>query len=514
MPVQSTPSSPGFLTGGQLWLTALVLAVANFIAILDLTIANVSVSSIAGALGATTSQGTWVITSYAVAEAITVPLTGWLASRFGPVRLFVSAVALFGILSALCGLAGSLGALVIGRICLGLTGGPMVPLSQTLLLRIFPKDKANIALGLSAVTTLVAPVLGPILGGYLCSNFSWPWIFYINVPYAAICALAAWRLLRSREEPVTKTPIDRVGLLLLITWVGALQLLIDKGADLDWFASSEIVALAIVTIVGFAAFLIWELHEAHPVVDLRIFRHRGFTIGVLSLSLGIGTLFGANVLTPLWLQSLMGYTSGRAGEAMAWMGLTAILMTPVAAILSSKIDARWVSFWGTLWIGLVGLWRSYATVDMDYWQISTPLMLLGLGLPIFFLPLQVLALSSVEDRETASATGLLNFLRTMAGAIATSLVMTAWENKTRINNAELVGISDRDGHLQAMLEATGATRDAVLQGMDGLINAQALMLATNQVMALLGIAAMFAAFAIWLAPKPARVIDLASTAGH
>lgn len=390
----------------------------------------------------------------------------------------------------------------------------MVPLSQTLLLRIFPKTQANTALGLSAVTTLVAPVLGPILGGYLCDNFSWPWIFFINVPFAAICAFAAWRQLRGHEEAVVRTPIDRVGLVLLVVWVGALQLLVDKGMDLDWFASTQIVALAIIAAVGFIAFVIWELHEEHPVVDLRIFRHRGFTFGVLSLSLGIGTLFGANVLTPLWLQTLMGYTPGLAGEAMAWMGVTAIVLTPVAAILSSKVDPRWVSFVGTLWIGLIGLWRMVANLDMGYWQVSIPLMLLGLGLPIFFLPLQILALGSVEEEETASATGLLNFLRTMAGAIATSIVMTVWEDRARSNHAELVGISNTDHSLQTILEAAGMAGDAALQGVDRIINAQAVMLATNQVMAMLGVAGILAAFAIWLAPKPERAVDLAATTGH
>lgn len=502
------------LSGGQLWLTAMILAAANFIAILDLTIANVSIPNIAGALGVTTSQGTWVITSYAVAEAISVPLTGWLTARFGPVRLFVTAVALFGIFSAICGIANSLGMLVVGRVFLGLSGGLMVPLSQTLLLRIFPKDKAPVALGLSAVTTLVAPILGPILGGYICDNWSWPWIFLINTPFAIICAMAAWRELQRYEEDAVRNPIDAVGLVLLIIWVGALQLLIDKGVDLDWFASNLIVVLAIIAAVGFAAFLIWELHEEHPVVDLRIFRYRGYSFAVLSLSLGIGILFGANVLTPLWLQNLMGYTSTQAGQALAWMGVTAVLMSPVAAVLSSRFDPRWIAFAGTLWIALISLWRSDATIEMGYWQVSIPLMLLGLGLPIFFLPLQVLALGSVEENETASATGLLNFLRTLAGAVATSLVMTAWDDGAKINHAELVGSSDNDHGLQSMLEAAGMTNDAALHGIDQLINAQALMLATNQVMAMLGIAATLAAFVIWLAPKPLRIVDLAATAGH
>ena len=226
------------LTGIMLWAAAILLATANFIAVLDMTIANVSVPSISGALGATTSQGTWVITSYSVAEAITVPLTGWLAARFGAVRVFVIAMAMFGACSALCGVSTSLGVLVFARICQGFAGGPLMPLSQTLLLRIFPKEKATAALTIWSMTTLVAPVIGPILGGYLCDNYSWPWIFYINVPIAAGCAFIAWTMLKRYELPLLKNPIDRVGLLLLVVWVGALQLMLDEGKDLDWFSST------------------------------------------------------------------------------------------------------------------------------------------------------------------------------------------------------------------------------------------------------------------------------------
>lgn len=312
------------LKGGMLWLAALVLASANFIAVLDMTIANVSVAAIAGGLGTSTSQGTWVITSYAVAEAITVPLTGWLASRFGAVRVFVTAMALFGIFSALCGLSTSLGMLVAARICQGLAGGPLMPLSQTLLLRIFPAEKAPAAIGMWSMTTLVAPVLGPILGGYLCDQYSWPWIFLINLPIALLCAFMAWRLLKRYTESLQRNPIDRIGLALLIIWVGALQLMLDEGKNLDWFASTEIIALAVVAVIGFAAFLIWELHDPHPIVDLRVFRHRGFSVSVLTISLAFAGFFGISVLTPLWLQSNMGYTATLAGEATAWSGVCAL----------------------------------------------------------------------------------------------------------------------------------------------------------------------------------------------
>lgn len=512
---QSTPLSNGqvHLTGGMLWVAALLLAAANFIAVLDMTIANVSVPNIAGGLGATTSQGTWVITSYAVAEAISVPLTGWLAARFGAVRVFVTSMALFGLFSMLCGFSTSLGMLVFARICQGLAGGPLMPLSQTLLLRIFPPNKAPAAIGLWAMTTLVAPVVGPILGGYLCDEYSWPWIFYINMPIAIACAFFAWQLLKRYENTLAQDPIDRVGLVLLIIWVGSLQLLLDEGKQLDWFASTQIVSLAIVSAIGFVAFLIWELHAEHPVVDLRIFRHRGFTISVLTISLAFAAFFGANVLTPLWLQGFMGYTSTQAGMATAWTGVLAILVAPLAASLSSKVDPRKLVFAGVMWLGIITLWRTVASTEMTYWDISIPLLVMGLGMPFFFVPTTGLALASVEPRETASAAGLMSFLRTLSGAFATSLVTTYWEEQTTRNRAELVGLTDVDQSLQMALEHSGMNSDTALQTIEQMITTQSVMLATNQIMLVVGFAFVFAALVIWLAPKPLRQVD-AAAGGH
>jgi DHA2 family multidrug resistance protein len=497
----------------MLWVAALLLAAANFIAVLDMTIANVSVPNIAGSLGATLSQGTWVITSYAVAEAISVPLTGWLASRFGAVRVFVTSMALFGLFSVLCGFANSLGMLVFARVCQGLAGGPLMPLSQTLLLRIFPPEKAPAAIGLWAMTTLVAPVVGPILGGYICDEYSWPWIFYINMPIALACAYFAWKLLKRYENKLLTDPIDTVGLVLLIIWVGSLQIMLDEGKQLDWFASNQIIGLAITAAIGFIAFMIWEMNTAHPIVDLRVFRHRGFTISVLTISLAFGAFFGANVLTPLWLQSFMSYTSTQAGMTTAWSGVLAILVAPLAAGLSSKVDPRKLVFIGVLWLGIVTLWRSFATTDMTYWDISIPLLVMGVGLPFFFVPSTGLALASVDPEETASAAGLMNFLRTLSGAFATSLVTTFWEDETTRNRAELVGLTDIDQSLRAGLEQSGMTSEAALQTIEFMINGQSVMLATNQIMLVMGISFVFAASVIWLAPKPTRSVDPAA-GGH
>lgn len=501
------------LKGAQLWILALVLATSNFMAVLDMTIANVSVPNITGSLGISASQGTWVITSYSVAEAIIVPLTGWLAGRFGTVRVFTSAMMLFGAFSAMCGLSGSLGMLVAGRLMQGLSGGSLMPLSQTLLMKIFPKEKAPIAMALWAMTTLLAPVFGPILGGWLCDTYAWPVIFFINVPLAAVFGPMAWRMLRRHESALIDAPMDRVGLVLLVVFVGALQLMLDLGKDADWFHSVEIRALAITAVIGFAAFLIWELTEKHPIVDLRVFRHRGFTAAVITISLGYGAMFAANVLTPLWLQTFMGYTATWAGLATAWTGVLAVFAAPMAGMLMAKTDPRRLVFLGLAWLAFATVLRAMETTDAGYWAVARPLIMTGLGLPFFFVPLTALALGSVEEHETASAAGLQNFLRTLSGAFATSIVTTAWDDKANTIHAEWVADVDRTGEAARLLASSGMGADSTREVLDRLLQSQGVMVATNEIMATAAVAFAIAACIVWLAPKPAHAVDMTKV-GH
>lgn len=502
-PPASAPIVP--LQGGQLWLAALLLAAANFVAVLDTTIANVSVPNIAGSLGVSSSQGTYVITSYAVAEAITVPLTGWLAARFGTVRLFAGAMILFGVFSLLCGMATSLEMLILFRVLQGLAGGPLMPMSQTLLLQIFPKEKAGAAIGLWSMTTLVAPIMGPILGGWLCDEASWPWIFYINVPIAIACGYFGWGLLKRYQSPLMKMRFDTIGLALLVLWVGAFQIMIDEGKNLDWFGSPIIVGLAVVSAIGFAAFMIWELTERNPVVNLRVFRHRGYWVSVATISLAFGSFFGATVLTPQWLQAYMGYTATEAGHATAMSGILAVLVAPLAAQLSQKMDPRPLVFAGVMWLGAVTLYRSFATTDMDFWQVALPLLFQGLGMPFFFVPLTGLAMASVEPHEMASAAGLMSFMRTLSGAFATSIVTTAWDDKASHYHAELTALVDSSP--QALQQLGGGSIDAGRQQLSQLIQSQSIMLSTNELFWLSGLSFVLAACMIWLAPRPTRVTD-------
>ena len=495
------------LSGWQLWAAAMFLSMANLIAILDMTIANVSVLTIAGGLAVTPTQGTWVITSYAVAEAITVPLTGWFTQRYGSVKVFVIAMAAFGLCSALAGLSTSLGFLVFARVLQGMAGGPLMPLSQTLLLRIFPKEKAGAATGIWAMTTLVGPVLGPILGGWICDNYSWPWIFLINLPIAGACAYICWKILRRYETKIVRNPIDVIGFVLLIIWVGALQIMLDEGKNLDWFSSNIIVSLAVIAVVGFVAFLIWEFTEEHPIVDLRVFRHRGFSAAVLTISLTFAGFFAANVLTPLWLQSFMAYTATDAGMTTAWIGITAFFTAPMVAAMSMKMDPRKLVFVGVLWLGVITFYRTVATTDMSYWDIAMPLMLLGLGMPFFFIPSTAAALASVDEAETNSAAGLMNFMRTLSGAIATSMVTSYWEDEITRNRAELVGVIDPAQITYNQLIEQGLSEFQAMAVLERMVTEQSVMLATNELMLVVALMLIFSAFVIWLVPKPTRTID-------
>ncbi|HXC58407.1 MAG TPA: DHA2 family efflux MFS transporter permease subunit, partial [Steroidobacteraceae bacterium] len=414
----------------------------------------------------------------------------------------------FGLFSALCGFANSFTMLVIGRILQGVAGGPLIPLSQTLLLRIFPKEKAAAATALWAMTTLVAPILGPILGGWLCESFHWSLIFLINVPIALCMAPFALKMLRRYETVLVKAPIDLIGMAILVLFVSALQLMLDLGKEHDWFESSLIVWLGVIAAIGFAAFVIWEMGEKHPIVNLRVFRHRGYATAVLVIATGFGAVFAANVLTPLWLQSYMGYTSTWAGLATAWTGVLAVFCAPAAGLLSAKVDPRRLVCFGLLWLGGVLALRTIATTDMTYWQISGPLLLMGLGLPFFFVPVTTIALASVEEHETASAAGLMNFLRTLSGAVATSVVTTGWENKTQHMHAELAGMVDRSGEIGHTLAANGLNAEQTRQALDNLTQSQSVMLATNEIMSIVALAFCAAALLIWLAPRPTRKVEV------
>jgi DHA2 family multidrug resistance protein len=502
------------LKGGALVLAGFLLAVGNFMVVLDMTIANVSVPNIAGSLAVSPSQGTWVITSYSVAEAIVVPLTGWLAARFGAVRVFIAGMIGFGICSALCGLAPSLGFLVLFRVMQGLCGGPIMPMSQTLMMRVFPPQQRGQAMGLWSMTTVVAPIAGPILGGVLCDNAGWPWVFYINVPVAAVCGFFAWRMLRSQETQTENRRIDYVGLGLLILFVGALQIMLDKGKELDWFGSPVIISLAIVAAIGFAAFVIWELTDDMPIVDLRVFRHRGFTGSVITIAITFGAFFSSIVLVPLWLQTNMGYTATWAGLTTALGGVLAVVFSPIVPRLMRTIDARLLVSFGVACLGAVALWRAGFASNASYWTIAVTFLVQGIAMPFFFIPTTQISLSSVLPQEMASAAGLQNFLRTLSAAFSASIMTTMWDNASSRNHANMAGVLNDPNGVQATMTQMGMTPDQALNQLDGLTQSQAVMLATDQMFLVMTAAFAAAACVVWLAPKPHIIMGPAAGGGH
>ena len=491
----------GDLKGGRLMLAAFVLALANFMVVLDMTIANVSVPHITGSLAVSSSQGTWVITSYAVAEAICVPLTGWLAGRFGGVRVFIISLIGFTVFSVLCGLSSSLEMLVFCRIGQGLFGGPIMPLSQMLLMRIFPPEKQSQAMGMWAMTTVVGPILGPVLGGSISDNLSWHWIFFINIPVGIACALAAMRLLKPAETATAQLKIDKGGLLLLVLWIGALQLMLDLGHERDWFSSPSIVILALTALVGLIVFTIWELTERHPIVNIQIFRYRGFTVSVLALAFGFGAFFGSIVLIPQWLQINLGYTATWAGYLTATMGLGSLTMSPVVAKLAAKYDQRALASFGLSILGGVTLMRAFWTTDADFMALALPQMLQGFAVPFFFIPLSNMALASVLPQEMASAAGLMNFLRTMAGAIGASLAVTIWDDHAKVARSEMAGALHVDEVKNSLMQS-GMSSERALGYISSLADKEALTLSANHVFLILAMVFIFAALIIWLCPKP------------
>src|SRR5699024_4584653 len=324
-------------------LTTLGLALATFMYVLDTTIANVSIPTIAGNMGVSVDQGTWVITSFAVSQAIGLPLTGYLARRFGEVKVFTWSTLLFVLASFACGLSTSMSMLVFFRVLQGAMCGPMYPVTQSLMIAIYPPKKRGMALALISMVTVVAPVVGPILGGWITESYSWRWIFFINVPIGIFCSFVVRKQLGGKPEQTEKPRMDYIGLVTLIIGAGLLQVVLDKGNDLDWFNSSFIVISAIIAVIATIVFIIWELTDDDPIVDLKLFRHWNFSTGTLALVLGYATFFAIALLLPLWMQRNMGYTAIWAGLATSPVGFIPLATVFFIGKYASRVDMRWLA---------------------------------------------------------------------------------------------------------------------------------------------------------------------------
>jgi MFS transporter, DHA2 family, multidrug resistance protein len=507
-PAITRPPAAAPLQGRDLVLGTIALSLATFMNVLDTSIANVSIPAIAGDMGVSPAQGTWVITSFAVANAISVPLTGWLTQRFGQVRLFTASVLLFVLASWLCGLAPNIGMLIAFRVLQGLVAGPMIPLSQTLLLASYPAAMAGTAMAMWAITVLVAPVAGPLLGGWITDNISWPWIFFINIPVGLAAATATWSIYRQRDPGPRRVPLDRVGLVLLVLFIGAMQIMIDKGKELDWFASTEIVALAVTAVVAFLFFLAWELTDAHPIVDLRLFGQRNFVTGTLALSVAYGLFFGNVVLLPLWLQQYMGYTATWAGLATAPVGLLAIVLSPWVGKNVGRIDPRKLATVAFLGFGLVLWMRSHFNTQADFVTILIPTVLQGAAMAFFFIPLQAIVFSGLPPERMPSASGLSNFVRITAGAVGTSLFTTVWESRAALHHAQLSEAVNRGNpaavQMLNQLTSAGLTREQALASINRSLDQQAFTLAVTDIFYLSAVLFIALVALVWLARPTGR----------
>jgi DHA2 family multidrug resistance protein len=506
----STPAAAAFeyppLHGGKLLLLTAAIAMATFMEILDMTIVNVSVPAISGSLGVTTSEGTWTVSSYMLAAAIMQPLSGWIARRFGEVRTLLTSICLFMVFSAVCGLATSLPMLVGARLVQGFVSGPMMSVAQATLLRNYSVERRGIALALWSMVIMIAPIFGPILGGWITDNLSWPWLFYINLPVGAFSAAAIWSILRHRESKIVKLPIDVVGLVLLVIGVGSLQFMLDNGNEKDWFNSPVILAAGITSIIAISFLIPWELNDQHPVVDLHLFGRRNFRVGTCALGAAYFAFMGVNIIFPLWLQTTVGYTATWAGFAIAPVGLLSLIITPFVGRFIGRINLRLAASFAFCVFGLAIFWTATLNETASFAQFAMPRLMQGVGISFFFLPLNQILLSGVPANELASASGVSNFVRTMSGSFSTAIAVWVWNRRSDYQHAVLTehirNSADAWTQYQAQLAAHGITGPGASEYVNFVISGQASTLGVNDVFNMLGFLFLLLIPLIWFAKPP------------
>lgn len=471
---------------GRLFLLNFAIGLGTFIQILDTSIANVALPYIAGNLSVSADQGTWVITSFAASNAIVLPLTGWLSDYFGRVRLFVWSVLLFALTSFLCAASTSLEMLVVFRVIQGAVAGSLIPLSQSLIVSHNPPERQGSAMGFWATIVIVAPILGPIIGGYLTDVYSWPWIFYINVPIGLFSALIVWSFLKNKESEIIRNPIDWTGLCLLSLGVSTMQIMLDKGKDLDWFESKTIIALTIVSIVSLTYFVLWNRYQKYPIVDFSFFKNRNFLFGSLSITVGFLIYFSSTITLPLWLQTEQNYTAYWAGIAVAPVGLAPFLLSTIVGKYLHLFDLRKVTATSFFLFALSLFYQSSFTTDVSLKQIMLARFLQGFGVAIFFLPLVQISLGEIPKNKYASASGLFNFLRILVGSgFGTSLAIELWTRLEIFHNSRLAeAINTANFQLNTLYHQWKAvdplfTEPVTKSVIARLVEQQAFMLSTN-----------------------------------
>jgi DHA2 family multidrug resistance protein len=424
------------------WLIAVVVAMAAFMEVLDTSIANVALPHLAGDLGASNDESTWVLTSYLVSNAIVLPISGWLATAFGRKRFFMLCIFVFTVASLLCGIAPSLGMLIFFRVIQGVGGGGLQPMAQAILADTFPPEKRGLAFALYGVTAVIAPTIGPTLGGFLTDNYSWRWIFYINLP---VGALALFLVLRIVEDPPYLASrrgagirVDYIGIAFLTLAVGALQVLLDKGQEEDWFGSHMIVALAVASAVGFICLVVWEWRQEAPIVDVRMFKNFNFAVACLMMfCLGV-LLFSSLVMMPQFLQTLMGYTAQSAGLVLSGAGLVILFEMPVVGQLTTKFPAKYIMAFGWLCLAF-GMFVSTRRLDLliSFRAASQLRIVQALGLGFLFVPITLVAYVGIAPEKGNSVSGLVNFMRNIGSSVGTSMVTTLLARRAQFHQSML-----------------------------------------------------------------------------
>lgn len=495
------------LKGSKLVWATIALSLATFMQVLDSTIANVAIPTIAGDLGVSMSQGTWVITSFGVSNAISIAISGFLAKRFGEVRVFLWATALFTLFSFTCGFSDSIEMLILFRVLQGAVAGPVIPLSQSLIMRCYPPKMQNMALAFWSMTIILAPVFGPIFGGYISDNFHWGWIFFMNIPLGIFVVIVGALILKGMESKVINIPFNVIGLALLSVGVGCLQVLLDKGQELGWLASNEIVILAVISAIALVFLVIWELTSKNPVVELALFKSRNFTIGTISVSLAYMAYFGAIVLLPQLLQEVYGYTATWAGLALAPIGLLPILFSAPVAKLSNYLDIRWIVSFSFVFFAICFFWRAYTfEPSMGFSAVVWPQLVQGMAVACFFMPLTILTLSGLPPEKLASASSLSNFFRTLAGSIGTSITTTMWSDREAVHHSQLTEyITDYNPeslNTYQEMGVHGLTQEQTSGYLAQQITSQGLIIGANEIFWLCGWVFIILIVTVWFAKPP------------
>jgi len=423
------------------WLITVSVMMAVFMEVLDTSIANIALPHIAGNLSATTDEATWVLTSYLVSNAIILPMTGWLGNYFGRKRVLISCIVMFTIASALCGLAWSLPTLIIARVLQGAGGGAMVPIAQAIMLESFPPQKRGQAMAVFAMGVVVAPILGPTVGGWITDNYSWRWIFYINLPVGILAALMAQWVV---EDPPyikrnEKADIDFLGFGLLAVWLATLQIILDKGQEADWFSTDWICWFAVISVAAFIGFIAWEFHTDHPLVDLRVFKNRNFTVGVILMTSLGAILYGTTAQLPLFLQTLMGYPALQSGYAMSPRGIAAFLTTLVVGRLVGKIPMRWMLGFGFVALATSSFMLGNLNLQVSQSGVIWPSVINGIAISFIFVPLTTTTMSQLAQAQIGNASGLYNLMRNLGGSIGIAFVTTMLARGAQVHQALMVG---------------------------------------------------------------------------